>query len=476
MKRVFSWFGGRPWADHQLRHRGLCPGGRTATRRPSILRAKHANEPWWTDRFLAIATVIFLGLATARAEPVKLGVDVLQEEGFAALDGKKVGLVANPASVDGALHPTVEVLRTSNRCKLVALFGPEHGVYGDEYAGVKVADRTDPQTGLKIHSLYGNTRKPTPEMLRGLDALVFDLQDIGSRSYTYISSMRKCLEACAEAGIEFVVLDRPNPLGGQRIEGPSNVEKGFESFISQIDVPYLHGMTMGELAQLVRDRHASSYTKLRVVKMTGWKRGMTWAETGLCWMPTSPHIPKAESCAAYAATGILGEIAPLSNGVGYTLPFELVGAPDVKSEALTEALNNFWGSAGKYYKAAAAGERLAMLRSPCPKGLRFLPVRFKPFYASFKDTLCGGVRLVIDPRVAGTLVEVNFRLLDTLGGSSLVHKASGSEASMFDKACGSDAPRKALASGADFEPIFAAWRTACVSFAEARKPFLLYGE
>ena len=248
------------------------------------------------------------------------------------------------------------------------------------------------------------------------------------------------------------------------------------SFISQIDVPYLHGMTMGELAQLVRDRHASSYTKLRVVKMTGWKRGMTWAETGLCWMPTSPHIPKAESCAAYAATGILGEIAPLSNGVGYTLPFELVGAPDVKSEALTEALNYVWGSAGKYYKAAAAGERLAMLRSPCPKGLRFLPVRFKPFYASFKDTLCGGVRLVIDPRVAGTLVEVNFRLLDTLGGSSLVHKASGSEASMFDKACGSDAPRKALASSTDLEPMFTAWRKACAEFADARKPFLLYGE
>ena len=206
-------------------------------------------------------------LTTLRAEPVKLGVDVLQEESFAALEGKRVGVVVNPASVDGSLRGTADVLRGTDRCKLVAIFGPEHGVYGDEYAGVRVADRTDAQTGLRIHSLYGNTRKPTREMLRGLDALVFDLQDIGSRSYTYISSMRVCLEACAEAGIDFVVLDRPNPLGGRRVEGPPGVEKGFESFISQIDVPYLHGMTMGELAQLVKERHAPAYAKLRVVKI-----------------------------------------------------------------------------------------------------------------------------------------------------------------------------------------------------------------
>lgn len=415
-------------------------------------------------------------MTTLRAEPVKLGVDVLQEEGFAALDGKKVGLVANPASVDGALRSTVDVLRGTERCKLVALFGPEHGVSGDEYAGVKVADRSDARTGLRVHSLYGKTRKPTSEMLRGLDALVFDLQDIGSRSYTYISSMRFCLEACAEAGIEFIVLDRPNPLGGLRIEGPPNVEKGFESFVSQLDVPYLHGMTMGELARLVRDRHAPSYAKLRVVKMKGWKRGMTWAETGLTWLPTSPHIPKAESCAAYAATGILGELDQLSNGVGYTLPFELVGAPGVNPDALADALNRSWSGAGTVYRATVNGMPLDFKALPCPKGLRFLPARFKPFYATFKDTPCGGVRLVIDPREAGTLVEVNFRLLEALGGAALVGKASREMTAMFDKVCGTDAPRKTLASGADLEPMFVAWRKACAEFAEARKPFLLYDE
>jgi uncharacterized protein YbbC (DUF1343 family) len=424
----------------------------------------------------AILALIFLGAATLCAEPVKLGVDVLREEGFAALDGKKVGVVVNPASVDSSLRPTAEVLRGSERCKLVALFGPEHGVYGDEYAGVKVAHRTDARTGLKVHSLYGSTRKPTPEMLKGLDALVFDLQDIGSRSYTYISSMRVCLQACAEAGIEFVVLDRPNPLGGRRIEGPPRVEKGFESFVSSLDVPYLHGMTMGELAQFVRERDAPAYAKLRVVRMKGWKRDMVWADTGLSWLPTSPHVPKAETCAAYAATGILGELGPVSVGVGYTLPFELVGAPGLKADALADALTHAWGSAGKAYRAAASGAAMDFKALPCPKGIRFLPARFKPFYASYKDTPCEGVRLVLDPREAGALVEINFRMMDTLGAQRLLAQSSAGEKTMFDKACGSDAPRKLFAEGGDAEAMFAAWKTACAAFAEARKPFLLYGD
>lgn len=426
------------------------------------------------------SAILLVGLAVAclavRAEPVKLGVDVLREENFAAIEGRRIGLVVNPASVDSSLRPTAEILRETDRCKLVALFGPEHGVYGDEYAGVKVADRTDARTGLKIYSLYGSTRKPTSEMLKGLDALVFDLQDIGSRSYTYISSMRVCLLACAEAGIEFIVLDRPNPLGGRRIEGPPHVEKGFESFVSAMDVPYLHGMTMGELARSVRAREAPAYQKLRVVPMTGWRRDMVWGDTGLAWLPTSPHIPKAETCAAYAATGILGELGPISVGVGYTLPFEVVGAPGVNPEALARAMQEFWSTPKAYAQGALAERERFPQGARCPDGLRFLPKRFKPFYASFKDQPCGGVQIVIDPRRAGTLVEINFRLMEALGAPKFFTQSSVGEKTMFDKVCGSGAPRRRLAEGRDLEPMFQEWRTACAEFAEIRKPWLLYGE
>ncbi|MCC7518354.1 MAG: DUF1343 domain-containing protein [Verrucomicrobiae bacterium] len=421
--------------------------------------------------------LLSFGPASARAEPVKLGVDVLREENFASLAGKKVGLVANPASVDSALRPTAEVLRGTDRCTLAAIFGPEHGVYGDEYAGMKVGDRTDARTGLKIHSLYGATRKPTPAMLQGLDALVFDLQDIGSRSYTYISTMRECLEACAQAGIEFVVLDRPNPLGGRRIEGPPRVEKGFESFVSRLDVPYRHGMTMGELARWVRERDAPSYSKLRVIPMKGWKREMTWAQTGLAWMPTSPHLPKAETCAAYAATGILGELGAISNGVGYTSPFELVGAPGVNPEVLAKAMQDYWLAAKTYYHHAATGHvDLDMKESRAPPGLRFLPARFKPFYGSFKGQPCGGVRLALDPREAEALVEINFRLLDVLGAPKVFDGSSPGQKAMFDKCCGSGEPRRVLAKGGDLEAMFREWRSACATFGEVRKPFLLYDD
>jgi acyl dehydratase len=178
---------------------------------------------------------------------VKLGVDVLRESKFAALANKRTGLIVNPASVAGDLTPTVDVLRAAPNVQLVALFGPEHGVYGDVYAGDKVPDMVDPRTGIPIFSLYGKTKKPTPEMLKGIDALVFDLQDLGARSYTYVSTLRDVIAGCAENNVELIILDRPNPLGGNRIEG-GPVAPGFESHVSYIPTPYLHGMTMGELA------------------------------------------------------------------------------------------------------------------------------------------------------------------------------------------------------------------------------------
>lgn len=417
---------------------------------------------------------LFFLAVTLRASPVKLGIDMLQEENFATLEGKEIGLVAHPASVDSRQVSTITILRKAKNFHLTALFGPEHGIYADEYAGAKISNRKDAITGLPIYSLYGDTRKPTPEMLRGLDALVFDLQDIGSRSYTYISSMKLCLEACREAAIEFIVLDRPNPIGGNRIEGPM-VEKGFESFVSALPVPYLHGMTMGELALLMRDKICPDYKKLKVIKMSGWKRSMLWDDTGLTWIPTSPHIPYASTCAAYAATGILGELGQISNGVGYTQPFDLIGAPWIQARSLATALNDFWSTSTDTYRIVSDNGDIRSLPPKTPEGIRFLPVRYKPFYALFKDKPCQGVQIVLNPRTAETLVEINFRVLETLNAPKLIASASREQRSMFDKCCGTDAPRKALsAGGIGLSKLYEQWKSSCEQFREARKKFLLY--
>jgi len=422
-------------------------------------------------RWLAGWLVTWLFCASVIAQPVKLGVDVLRESGFEALGGKRVGLVAHPASRDSRFVSTVEVLRDAPGVELVALFGPEHGVYGDAYAGDKIADRSDPRTGLPAYSLYGANRKPSAAMLEGLDALVFDLQDIGARSYTYISTMRACMEACAQQGVEFVVLDRPNPLGGERIEG-GLVEDGFGSFISHVDVPYVHGMTMGELAGLVRDKYTPGYDKLTVVPMAGWRRDMTWEDTGLKWVMTSPHIPNAQACAYYVATGIVGELDTVSIGVGYTQPFELFGAPGVDGEVLAEALSDHWGSPGRYYDAVKNREKVRVPKSRSPLGLTFRPVWFKPFYNRFKGEVCQGVQVYIDLDKEVNLVEVNFKLAQALGGEFIF--GDGGRDRSFDIATGTNKARLLLMAGASLDGLFADWRRQSESFRKARQKYLLY--
>jgi uncharacterized protein YbbC (DUF1343 family) len=417
--------------------------------------------------------VLVLLVPTLQAATVRLGVDVLEANAFEKIKGMKVGLVAHPASMNSGFVSTVDVFRRTEECKLVALFGPEHGVHGDEYAGAEVGDRTDPRTGLKIFSLYGKTRKPTPEMLKGLDALVFDLQDIGSRSYTYISTMKGCLEAAAESGIYFVVLDRPNPIGGDRIEGPM-LEKGYESFVSGLPVPYVHGMTMGELAHYMRELLVPAYRKLIVVRMSGWERPMLWKDTGLEWIPTSPHIPYASSCAAYATTGIMGELSQVSVGVGYTQPFDLVGAPWIKASALAEALNLHWPNSAAAYKGLTGTKDFEMKVSPAPDGIWFRSARYKPFYSMFKGEGCEGVQIYLNPEKAETLVEINFRILAALNAPKLFKEAQKDNVDMFDKVCGSDEPRKWLAEERDLLPLFEKWKDSSKKFREAREKFLLY--
>ncbi|HWI56695.1 MAG TPA: DUF1343 domain-containing protein [Bacillota bacterium] len=400
--------------------------------------------------------LVLLCAASVAFAEVKLGNEVLVQSGFKALQGKRVGLITNPSGVNRQLDSTIDVLRRAPGVKLVALFGPEHGIYGDVPAGDKIQSRIDSRTGLPVHSLYGATYKPTPEMLKGLDALVYDLQDTGCRSYTYISTMGVAMEACGEAGIEFIVLDRPNPLGGERVEGPL-VEEQFRSFVGRWDVPYVYGMTCGELAQMIsKEGWIKQPCKLTVVPLAGWKRSMVWRDTGLPWVPTSPHVPHGESPLFQVATGMIGEIGGASTGIGYTLPFQCIAAPGLDPQKATELLNSY--------------------QLP---GVKFKPVTYKPYYFSFKDQLIGGVQLFFTDPAHAPLTAINFYALEALkklADRDLFAEAVKANKSfgMFDKVNGTDATRKALQAGTPAAEIVASWKAGEEAFRRKRKSYLLY--
>lgn len=254
--------------------------------------------PYFFRRMLTrigIVASLLAGLVTsAPAEPIMLGIDRLERSGYKAIAGKRVGLLTHPAGVNRRGESSIDVLQRAPNARLVALFGPEHGIYGNEKANVPVEDRIDPRTGLPVHSLYGKYRKPTKQMLRGLDALVVDLQDVGVRSYTYVSCMRYAMEACFENGVEVIVLDRPNPLGGLKVDGPP-LEERWRSYVGAFYVPYVHGLTIAELARMAKHMPGWMHTaesarkngKLTIIPMRGWSRDMLWTQTGLPWIPTS---------------------------------------------------------------------------------------------------------------------------------------------------------------------------------------------
>ncbi len=403
--------------------------------------------------------VLAAGAATPDPAPVPvlLGSEVLAADGFKALAGKRVGLITNPSGVNRRLESTVDVLRRAPGVQLVALFGPEHGIYGDVPAGDKIESRTDTRTGLPVHSLYGATRKPTPKMLEGLDAVVYDLQDTGSRSYTFISTMGLAMEACGEAGLEFIVLDRPNPLGGERIEGPLVEQEKLRSFVSQWDIPYVYGLTCGELARMLNDRGwIKKPCKLTVVPLRGWRRDMTWAATGLPWVPASPHIPHAESPLFQVATGMIGEIGSVSIGVGYTLPFQTIALPKLDPHALAAKLNGYG-----------------------LPGVVFRPLTYKPYYAAYKDEVIGGVQLHFTDPARAPLTALNYYALEALKavtGRDVFAEAvkSGKKFDMFDKVNGTDATRLALQAGKSAAAIVAGWKAGEDKFRTDRAKYLLY--
>ncbi|MFM8619172.1 MAG: exo-beta-N-acetylmuramidase NamZ domain-containing protein [Opitutaceae bacterium] len=408
-------------------------------------------------RFLAALLGSALAAVAADAPRVVLGSEVLAEGGFRELAGRRGGLITHPSGVNRRLESTIEVLRRAPGVKLVALFGPEHGIYGDVPAGDKVESRTDVRTGLPVHSLYGATRKPTAAMLRGLEVVVYDLQDTGARSYTFISTMGLAMEACAEAGVEFMVLDRPNPLGGIRVEGPRLLDERLRSFVSQWDVPYVYGLTCGELARMINGRGwIRKPCKLTVIPMRGWRRDLTWRDTGLPWVPASPHIPHGESPLFQVATGMLGEIGGVSIGVGYTLPFQTIAAPKVDPHALASDLN-------------ARGIA----------GVHFRPLTYKPYYGAFKDEVIGGVQLHVTDPAGAPLTAINYHALEALrkvAGRDLFAEAvkAGKKFDMFDKVNGTAGTREALQAGRSAVEIIAGWRAGEDAFRRERQPYLLY--
>lgn len=413
----------------------------------------------------ALAAVL-LSTGSITAGAVKTGIEVLRGSGFEALKGKRVGLITNPTGVDSRLVSTVDILDSAARTgtfKLAALYGPEHGVRGNVAAGQTVASGTDPKTGVGIFSLYGTTKKPTVKMLEGVDVLVFDIQDIGSRSYTYISTMGLAMEAAAECGVPFIVLDRPNPLGGVRAEGTESIKDGFASFVSAYPVPYVHGMTVGELARLLNGERmlkGGVQCDLTVIPMQGWQRNMVWNECGLPWVPTSPHIPTPESAFYYPATGTVGELGTLNIGVGYTLPFQTIAAPWIKdADKLAERLNAL----------------------PELKGLRFRPIHYKPFYGSGKDIEQHGVQIYLDPVATGApLTLLSFYVMQELAAmypsaQSPLGTATASRTAMFDKVLGTDRMRQLfIAAGYQVTPEMKALWKPSEAFLSKRKHYLLY--
>ena len=267
--------------------------------------------------------------------PFELGITHLRLNGFDILQGKRVGLLTHAAAVDERGISSIDVLKSAPGVNLVALYAPEHGIDGQAPAEKKIED--EQYDGLPVYSLYGDTRKPTPKMLQGIDCMVVDLQDIGSRSYTYISALKLTMQACFEKNIPLIVLDRPNPLGGLKVDGPV-LDPHFKSYVGSYEIPYVHGLTIGELAMVAQDELRPLKGNLTVVKMMGWKRSMLWGDTGLAWRPTSPAVPTVGAAFGYPCTGLGAQLGGFRHGYGTEYPFRLLSHPKLTAAALKARL------------------------------------------------------------------------------------------------------------------------------------------
>ena len=412
---------------------------------------------------LISAAALALPAVAVERQAVRPGIEVLEGRGFEGLVGKNVGLVTNPSGVDHLLRSTIDILHEAPGVNLKALFAPEHGVRGDAYAGSHVEDSKDPKTGIPVYSVYGSNRKPGKKMLEGLDVVVYDIQDIGSRSYTFISTLGLVMRACAEAGIEVMVLDRPNPLGGDKVEG-CLVEPGFHSFVSEFSIPYIYGLTVGELAIMINEEglnrgekgdEAPLKCRLSVIPMEGWQRNMLYRDTGLPWVLPSPNIPYPQSAVNYPSSGIAGEFQGYLNiGIGYTLPFEVFAAEWIDADALKARLDSY--------------------NLP---GVAFRTIHFKPFSGSLEGKLIHGVQFHYTDYNAACCTMTQFYVMQAVNElypDRNPFALSKGRNSMFDKVCGTDYVRTAFGKRLKVEDIADYWSKDVEAFKKLSKKYWIY--
>jgi uncharacterized protein YbbC (DUF1343 family) len=429
---------------------------------------------------LLLASIIILSscqrerAVSARQEQkkVKLGIEVFLEKRLSLVKGKKVGLITNPTGVDSLLQSTIDLFHNSAEVNLVALYGPEHGVRGNAQAGEYVPFYIDKKYNLPVFSLYGQSLKPEPGMFKNIDdymrsfdtkkvgkipekamvdridALIFDIQDVGTRIYTYMATMAYSMEVSAEYAIDFIVLDRPNPINGQDMEGPILKYPEFSSYIGLYPIPMRHGMTAGELAMLFNDRFLKKKARLTVIPMEGWQRKMWYDEAGVAWIMPSPNMPTLDTATVYPGQ-VLWEGTNVSEGRGTTKPFENFGAPWIDGYELTKKLNEL-----------------------CLPGVRFREAWFTPTFSKYKGELCGGAQIhVIDRNrykpFASTLYTIRT-VMDMYPDHFKFH------ADYIDKLMGTSKVREALEKGVDIRDILKSFEESLNNFSKLRKSYLLY--
>jgi uncharacterized protein YbbC (DUF1343 family) len=425
------------------------------TQRALIIATFHA--------FMSVAIIFIIGFPMPPAKSdesrVKPAADILVKDKFKALAGLKVGLIVNHTSRVGSAH-LVDLIHAAPNVTLAAIFTPEHGLRGTADAGQHISSGRDATTSVPIFSLYGRTRKPTTKMLNQVDALIFDIQDIGARFYTYISTMGLAMQSAAKAGIPFYVLDRPNPLGGNYVSG-FVLERKHTSFVGQFAIPIAHGMTIGELARMIKGENllpGLKSLKLKALPMHGWQRGMLWPQTGLAWRPTSPAIPGFENALTYPGMAFF-EASSINYGRGTKLPFKIFGAPWIDAQSLTKALNAK-NLAGVHFKTAQFTPRSIAGSKRPPK---------------FKDQKINGVQLVMTDPLSYLPVETGIEVL-----CALYRHARGKPVRLISRPkwlgllAGTDLLYQKLKQGACLKQIAPLWERGIARFKKQRQQYLLY--
>jgi uncharacterized protein YbbC (DUF1343 family) len=394
-------------------------------------------------------------LASPETPRVKLGLEVLLDEPAfrSLLHGRRVGLITNQTGLDSQGRRNIDLLHGQPDFTLAALFGPEHGLTGAAGAGEHVGEMVDPATGVVIHSLYGETRRPTPEMLNDVDIMLYDVQDIGARGFTYIYTMAYAMDACGEAGIPFLVLDRPDPCGGDIVDGNVLKPEDYSGFVGLYPIAYMYGMTPGETARLFNGEFLDHPCELTVVPMRGWRRSMRFWDTGLPWVPSTSLMVSPETCFYTIMTGIIGEIRALSIGVGYESPFQVLGAPFIDGQALADAMN------AKHLP-----------------GVRFEPFEFTPTRAPYQGEVCRGVLIHITDYEAVRPVQAEVHLMEVLNRlcPNQIFDDPHAEEWLFDEVWGDFSIRRRILESESAESIIASWQPDLQRFLARRARYLVY--